>query len=68
MQITTRDENSTLESLRASLKEEISSEIKSLLLESQRELLKLLKPKTGENTRDEGERALIDEFLLQQDQ
>ena len=37
-------ENSILESLRASLKEEITSEIKNVLVESQREMLKLLKP------------------------
>ena len=36
-------------SLRAALKEEISTEIKSLLVESQKEMLKLLKPKTGES-------------------
>ena len=47
-----RIENSFLESLRASLKEEIASEIKSLLVESQREMLKLLKPKTGENVKE----------------
>ena len=45
-------ENSFLESLRASLKEEITSKIKSLLVESQREMLKLLYPKTGENVRE----------------
>ena len=47
-----RIENSLLESLRASLKEEISSEIKNLLIDSQKEMLELLKPKTRENTRD----------------
>ena len=46
-----RAENSFLESLKASLKEEITSEFKNLLVESQREMLKLLKPKTGENVR-----------------
>ena len=46
-----RVENSFLESLRASLKEEITSEIKNLLAESQREMLKLLKPETRENVR-----------------
>ena len=46
-------ENSTLESLRTSLKEEITWEIKGLSLESQRELLKLLKSKTGENVNNE---------------
>ena len=39
-----RIENSLLESLRASLKEEITWEIKILLIESQKEMLKLLKP------------------------
>ena len=41
-----RIENSLLESLRASLKEEITSEIKNPLVESQKEMLKLLKPET----------------------
>ena len=49
---TPRVENSFSESLRDSLKEEITSEIKNLLLESQKELLKLLRPETGENVRD----------------
>ena len=48
----TRVENSFLECLRASLKEEITSEIRSLLIESQKEMVKLLKPKTGENMRE----------------
>ena len=47
-----RIENSLLESLRASLKEEITSEIKNLLVESQREMLKLLKPETRGNIRE----------------
>ena len=51
-----RIENSLLESLRASLKEEITSEIKNLI-ESQKEMLKLLKPETRgiirENTEEE---------------
>ena len=47
-----RIENSLLENLRASLKEEITSEIKNLLIESQKEMLELLKPKTRENIRD----------------
>ena len=54
-----RIENSFLESLRASLKDEITSEIKTLLAESQREMLKLLKPETRgsirENTEEEVE-------------
>ena len=47
-----RIENSSLENLRASLKEEITSEIKTLLIESQKEMLKLLKPERRENARD----------------
>ena len=47
-----RVENSALESLRVSLKEEITSEIKNLLMESQREMLKLLRAETGENVRN----------------
>ena len=47
-----RIENSFLENLRVSLKEEITSEIKNLLIESQKEMLELLKPKTRENIRD----------------
>ena len=44
-----RIEGCFLESLRASLKEEITSEIKNRLVEFQREMLKLLKPETREN-------------------
>ena len=51
-----RIENSSLESLRASLKEEITSEIENLLVEFRKELLKLLKPKTGEWNNEEEER------------
>ena len=47
-----RIENSLLENLRASLKEETTSEIKNLLIESQKEMLKLLKSETRENARD----------------
>ena len=47
-----RIENSLLENLRTSLKEEITSEIRNLLIESQKEMLELLKPKTKENIRD----------------
>ena len=47
-----RVENSSLESIRSSLKEEITSEIKTLLLESQKEMLKLLRSETRENVRD----------------
>ena len=54
-----RIENSLLESLRTSLKEEITSEIKNLLIESQKEMLKLLKPEMRgiirENTEEEVE-------------
>ena len=56
-----RIENSAFESLRASLKEEITSAIKSLLSESQKALLILLKPKTGENVCEENEVHLEDE-------
>ena len=54
-------ESCVLESLRASLKEEKTSEIKDLLLESQRAMLKLLKPKSGEDMREEDEKTLEDE-------
>ena len=47
-----RNENSLLENLKASLKEETTSEIKNLLIESQKEMLKLLKSETRENARD----------------
>ena len=54
-----RIENSLFESLRTSLKEEITSEFKNLLIESQKEMLKLLKPETRgiirENTEEEVE-------------
>ena len=44
--------SSVLENLRASMKEEIPSEIKNLLVESQKEMLRLLKPETKENGRE----------------
>ena len=47
-----RIENSFLESLRASLKEEIPCQIESHLVESQGEMLKLLKHKTGKKVED----------------
>ena len=47
-----RVENSLRESLRASLKEEISSEIKNLLVESQKEMLRPLKPIIGKNVKE----------------
>ena len=53
-----RVENSFLESLRATLKEEITLEIKGLLIESQKEQLKLLKSKAGENVRQESENTV----------
>ena len=56
-----RIENSLLESLRASLKEEITSEIKNLLVESQKELLKLLKPETRSNIRENSEEEVEEE-------
>ena len=56
-----RIENSLLESLRASLKEEITSEIKNLLIESQREVMKLLRPETREYIRENVEDGLENE-------
>ena len=50
-----RIENSVLESLRPSLIEEITSKIKRLLIESQKEMMKFLRPKTGECTMEEDE-------------
>ena len=49
---TPRVENSLLECLKVSLKEEITSEIKNLLIESQKEMMKLLKPETKESIRE----------------
>ena len=46
-----RIEGSLLESLRASLKEDITSEIRDLLAETQREMLRLLEPETRESVR-----------------
>ena len=56
-----RIENSLLESLRASLKGEITSEIKNLLVESQKEMLKLLKPETRGSIRDNTEEEVEEE-------
>ena len=56
-----RIENSLLESLRASLKEEITSEIKNLLVESQKEMLKLLKPETRGSIRENTEEEVEEE-------
>ena len=50
-----RVESSFLEILRASLEEEITFEIKNLLVESQKEMLRLLKPETRENVRKNAE-------------
>ena len=47
-----RVENNFLESLRTSLKDEITSDVRNLIIESQKEMLKLLRPKTGENVRE----------------
>ena len=57
-----RIEGSHLERLRASLKEEITSEIKNLLVESQRKLLRLLKPETSENVRENTEEETENEI------
>ena len=56
-----RIEISVLENLRASLREKISSEIKTLLIEIQKEMMKLLRPKTRESTRGEDEIDLENE-------
>ena len=57
-----RIENSLLESLRASLKEEITSETKNLLVESQKEMLKLLKPETRGSIRENTEEEVEEEI------
>ena len=56
-----RIEGSLLESLRTSLKEEITSEVKNLLVESQKEMLKLLKPETKENDKENVEKETENE-------
>ena len=48
-----RVESSVLKSLKTSLKDEITSELRSLLADSQKEILKLLKAKTNTNVREE---------------
>ena len=53
-----RIENTVLEGLRSSSKEEITSEIRGLLAESQREQLKLLKLKTNESAGEQDENIL----------
>ena len=50
-----RIECSFLENLRASLKEEIASEIKNLLVESPKEMFKLLNTETRQNVRQNTE-------------
>ena len=56
-----RIENKVLESLRASLREEIGSENKDLLIDPQKEMMKLLEPATGANVREEDENDLENE-------
>ena len=56
-----RVENSLLESMRSSLKEEITSEVRAHLLESQKEMLKILRPETRENVRDRSSEELENE-------
>ena len=63
-----RIENSLLENLRASLKDEITSEIKNLLIESQKEMLELLKPKTLGITLMKKRRTKLETFILRQNQ
>ena len=53
-----RIERSALEKLRASLKEEIIFEINNLLIESQKEMERLLWSKTGEDVKEEDESDL----------
>ena len=48
-----RVESSILESLRTSLKDEITSELKSFLANSQKEIFRLLKAETNTNVREE---------------
>ena len=48
-------ENSFLENLRISLKDEITSEVKTVLAESQKEMLSLLKSRANANSREEPE-------------
>ena len=56
-----RIENSLLESLRASLKEEITSDTKNLLIESEKEMMKLLEPETRDNVRENVEEGMENE-------
>ena len=56
-----RIENSVLEGLRASLNAKITSEIRGLLTESQREQLKLLKPITNEKAREQDKNTIESE-------
>ena len=57
-----RVENSFLESLKASLKEEINSKPESLLVEPQKEIMKPLKSETKENVRENTEEETKNEI------
>ena len=57
-----RIEGSFLEIFRAFSKEEITSEIKNRLVESQREMLKLLKPETRENVSENADEETENEM------
>ena len=59
---TTWVENSSLESLKASLEAELTSEIKNLLAEYQKELLKFIEPKVGECINEDEETSLESEI------
>ena len=59
-----RIENSVKKSLRISLKDEITSEIKYLLAESHREMLSLPKSRANENSREEPENEPENENVL----
>ena len=54
-------ENSVSEGLRTSLKEEITSEMRRLLADSQKKLLKLLKSTSNESVREQEENSLENE-------
>ena len=56
-----RVESSVLESLRTSLKDEITSELKSFLTDSQKEILRLLNAKTNTNVREEPDEEFANE-------
>ena len=66
-----RIESSLLESLRASLKEKITSEIKNLLVESQKEMLELpnlKQERTLEITMMRKRKTKLETFILRQNQ